>query len=378
MLLVILSTRQALILKTKKIVHLISSVKRGGAETLLVDIVRGLPHYDHHVVFFHDGDNRQELEGLGCSVYPIKGLIFRYDVVFFLRLFFLLIKLRPDGMHTSLWMANFVGRLFARLLRIPFFSVIHLGIDQDGTIRNFLDEMTFSLSRKVIAVSDDIAHDIAKKEWISAARITVIKNGIDSAYIKRKALFEAKTRAELAIPEDVFIIGSVGRFIERKNYHLLLNSCKILYEKDPKIHVILVGFGPLEPILRLHAQKIGIDSIVSFVVGESAYGYYPLFDCFVLASLQEGISIALLEAMCLSLPCIVAWQEHKHAVIKNSVNGILVINPDDQNVAHALMRLKNNFHFRKKISKNAHQTIVESFSHMAMIADYKALFEKIS
>ena len=77
-------------------------------------------------------------------------------------------------------------------------------------------------------------------------------------------------------------------------------------------------------------QRFGIADKVTFVVGQSAYGYYPLFDCFVQSSHKEGISIALLEAMSWGITCVVTNSDAKHPVLTANKDGLLIPAGDAQ------------------------------------------------
>src|SRR5579859_5390998 len=105
-----------MITKRKKVVHLISSLKIGGAESLLYDLIVGLGNqdYEHHVIYFHHGPHVARLEQLGVSTYQVRGIITLYDPIFFWRLARLIKKLKPDVIHSALWAANFAGRIIAR------------------------------------------------------------------------------------------------------------------------------------------------------------------------------------------------------------------------------------------------------------------------
>ncbi|MEX0939800.1 MAG: glycosyltransferase [Candidatus Babeliales bacterium] len=363
-------------MKKKRLVHIISSLKRGGAESLLVDLIKNLHTFDHQVIYFHDGPNRQRLQDIGISTYPVKGLFCLYDPFFLYQLYKLLKKLKPDTIHTALWAANFFGRFLARYMNISFASVIHLGVHQDGFIRNILDALTFRFSGAVIAVSQEVAQSVYDRLWLNAKRISVIPNGINIPDVQREAQTQKISRKQLNLAEDVFVIGSVGRFIPRKNYHLLLYVFARLKKIHSNIALILVGFGSLQGELQRLAKELNVDDSVRFIVGQAAYGYYPLFDCFVLSSLQEGISIALLEAMCFSLPCILT-SDQNHEVITNGKNGLIAPVNDEIRLSEALQKIIEDSELRKKFGSEAYQTLITRFNLEKMSVSYERVFNSL-
>jgi len=110
--------------KKIKLLHITSSLKMGGAESLLCDLIKNMDHemFEHHVIYFHDGPHSVCLKELGIPIYQIKGLISLYDPLFCTRLYKLVKKIKPDCIHTLLWVANVSGRIIARLLKIPIAS----------------------------------------------------------------------------------------------------------------------------------------------------------------------------------------------------------------------------------------------------------------
>jgi glycosyltransferase involved in cell wall biosynthesis len=362
--------------KKKKLVHLISSLKQGGAESLLVDLLAELKNYEHAVIYFHDGPNRERLKQLGITTYQVKGLFCLYDPLFLVRLGYMLWTLKPDCVHTSLWAANFVGRLLTTLLRIPIISVIHLGVNQDGKVRNLLDATTFWLSGDVVAVSKEIASGLEKKGLLPAQRISLITNGISYKRIQSYAQKKIITRSDLEFDERTFIIGSVGRFIPRKNFSLLIAAFAQCVRQKVEARLVLVGFGPLEKALRKQVEDLNITDKVRFIVGESAYSYYPLFDCFVLPSLQEGMSIALLEALCFSVPCIVAHANKMHEVITSGMNGFVMPINNQEELVKKMTFLIDHKETAHKMGKNAFELVKTRYTMESMARDYAHLFDK--
>ena len=92
----------------------------------------------------------------------------------------------------------------------------------------------------------------------------------------------------------------------------MIESFALVYAKNKNARLVLVGVGSGEAMLRQKAHTLGITHFVVFVIGQQAYGYYSLFDCFAMSSDKEGISIALLEAMAFSLPCVATNSQSIH------------------------------------------------------------------
>jgi len=368
-------------MKKTKLLHITSSLKIGGAEVLLCDIIEklGNQEFEHEVIFFHNGPRAQRLKKLGITLHHVRGLVCMYDPIFFARLFRLIKKLKPDLIHSLLWAANVSSRLFAKLLKIPHVCAYHAHIDQDGQLRKKIDMATLRFADHVVAVSQSVANSflcaVPEKKKKS---VMVIENGIDAHAIRERAKTEKVLRKELGFAEDDFVIGAVGRFTHHKNFPLLLESFALVHNLLPHVRLVLLGTGPDEQMLKDVAQKLGVAQYVAFVVGQSAYGYFPLFDCFVQSSNTEGISIALLEAMSFGLPCVVIETGAAHPVIEGGKTGLLVKKSDASLLGQNICKLATDRAFAQKIGAASRQNVEARFSIEGMVGAYKKLFLGLS
>ncbi len=366
-------------MKKAVLVHIISNLGVGGAETVLYQLLRRLDmkQFDHKVIYFYDGPYVQKIRDLGIPVYQIKGIMFLYDPIFLFRFFSLIKQLQPDCLHTVLWSANFLGRIAAWKYVLPLVQSLHNNQDQNGFLRRLIDRFSPKVSGPVVAVSEGVGQSIALyTPWITNQRVCVIKNGIDSFEVQKQAALDHLSREDLGLSSDHFVIGTVGRFEPVKNFSFLLTAFAVLYDKYRKERLVLVGQGSQEQFLRRRAYYLGIDEAVTFVTGQSAYKYYALFDCFVMTSYKEGLSMALLEAMSMGLPCIVISSELQHDVLVNEKNGLLIAPGNPQFLADALDRLARDPELRIRLGNEAKKTIEQSFTIDSMVSGYTKIYQK--
>lgn len=364
-----------------KIVHLITSLKFGGAESFLLSLSKSLNKkntVEQIVVYFYDGPVKNEIEKLGIKTYKISGLIYRYDFYAFFKLTRLLKSLKPDIIFSSLWSANFFGTLAAKFLRIPIVCSLHTIYKKEGKLRNFLDSISLTKATKIVAVSNDVLFSASKK--IKSLNTTVIPNGIDPLFVEKNIGKEPIQRTELDIPSNYFVIGAVGRFVKIKNHDLLIKAFHSLSQQYQDIILLLVGTGPEYNNLKKLTKSLNIEDKVKFIVNKQAYPYYQVFDCFAQPSEYESISIALLEAMSAKVPCIstsIDKANISHPVLKNQYNGI-IINPTTTEIHFAIESLYKNKCLRNKLKANAYKT-VSKFYNMDQTAEcYYDLFKKIT
>jgi len=363
------------------LVHLIPSLKIGSAESVLCSIIDHIDpaQFNHHVIYFQDGPYSERLRTKGVTLHQVKGLVCLYDPIFCVRLFRLIKKLHPTCIHALLWSGNMFGRVIGRILDIPVVSAIHNTIDQEGALRNLWDRFTALFAQKIVVVSDEAAQALRQRHaWIPAERIQVIRNGVNADEVLARGMQFQKSRYDLGLSDEHFVIGSVGRFEPIKRHELLLESFALVNNNYPLARLVLLGTGSQEQYLRMKAKSLGVEQYVIFVIGENAQYYYSIFDCFVQSSDRDGISIALLEAMSFSLPCIVTNVSKHHSVLTSGIDGIVVQAGNMRHLADAITQIIFDEAKRISLGYNAQQTVRERFSLDTMISAYRTVFTAAS
>ena len=360
-----------------KILHIISSLKQGGAETLLCALAHHLhaQGFEQSIIYFHDGPLREKLERLPVKIYHIKGIISLYDPVFLWRLYSTIKKINPDGIHSWLWAANFLSRIFGKLLSIPTLISIHNNDDQNGPVRNILDKHTLDYATAIIAVSPTIAQRYQQNSPKLSNKICMVINGLDYQSFINDQEKNVKIRSAYGLQEHDFVIGSVGRFVALKNYELLINTFKQIYPKYPHLRLMLVGTGPKEHYLRDLVVQLSLQQVVIFIVNQFSVGFYKLFDCFCLTSDKEGISMALLEAMASKLCCVLTNFTSHHDVIENNYNGIIVPAGHQEDLATALKNIIDNKALRNQLAAQGYETLITKFDAQTMYNSYINLYK---
>jgi L-malate glycosyltransferase len=366
-------------MRHKKIIHLISSLKMGGAEILLSQLIPAFAKqgYAQEVVYFHDGPIRKRIEVHGIPLHHIKGLLCPYDPLFFWRLASVLRVARPCVIHASLWAACFLGRLLAWVFDIPMVSVVHAQPSHAGVLRTVCDRLTAPLEQQTVAVSSVIATNLIAARLVQPNRVTVIENGIDWATFAYQSAQEKVERAALGYADTDFIIGAVGRLVPVKNYSLLIKAYGMLWQEFPYAKLLIIGSGPELYHLQALIKTLPVGASAHIIANDtSAYGYYHLFNCFVLPSFTEGLSMALLEAMGTSCPCIVTSLTRYHPAIEHRHNG-LVIPPD--NLVKLMAALKSfikNDKLARQYGSQAAKDVIKNFSLDTVVARYGRVLQR--
>lgn len=156
-----------------------------------------------------------------------------------------------------------------------------------------------------LAASQAAAADLFGPDWQADRRWRVLCCGIDLAPF-HSAVNPAEVHAELGIPEDALVIGHVGTIWEQKNHKFLVEVMAEVSRREPRTHLLLIGKGPLLPIITEQVAQSGLTEKVIFA------GYRTdvprllrgAADIFLFPSLFEGLGLALVEAQAAGLMCV--------------------------------------------------------------------------
>lgn len=200
--------------------------------------------------------------------------------------------------------------------------------------------------------------------------LVTIPNGVDT---------EAFRPGDRRMSEEVRVVCA-ARLIERKGQHHLLEAlAKLQHSCRRPVRVTLVGTGDAEPALRDLAGRLRIGHAVTFmgyVPRERMPQVYHAADIFVLPSQQEGMSIALLEAMASGLPVIVTPTGGTDELVAPGVNGDIVPWADVQALAVALKRLVENDGARARMGTESRRRAIR-FGWPALAVRYLDLCSNI-
>jgi glycosyltransferase involved in cell wall biosynthesis len=158
-----------------------------------------------------------------------------------------------------------------------------------------------------LAASRKTALALFGSGWETKPRWRVVYCGIDLTLFK--ALIDSTAvRAELGVPKDAFVIGHVGRFAEPKNHMFLVEIAAEVAKREPRMHLLLIGDGPLRPSIEQKIAHLGIGNQTIFTGFRSDTSRLMLgaINLFLFPSLYEGLPLVLLEAQAAGLPCIVS------------------------------------------------------------------------
>ncbi len=384
------------------ILHLITSLKVGGAESALVNYLSKVVGKDgntHSVAYFHHGPNVKKIEDLGIRIYKISGFFFTYDLFSFWHLKNIVKLVHPDVIHSSLWSSNIIARVISKISKIPVICDLHGNSFDEGGLRNWFDRRTVNYCAKIVAVSDSVKDSYSKniigsykcggEQSNVSSKLMVIKNGIDVQSLRDKAFKEPLARKDFRLSDNDFVVGAVGRLEPIKSYDVLIKAfaravsflgTEVKLGSNFRVKLVIIGDGSQMMALQELVKNLKMEEQVVFTGFRSdAYKFYPMFDCFALSSQSEGLSIALLEAMAFGLPIISTnFDISNHDVITPGINGFLVYPNDIDSYAAIIGKLFRDYRegqlLIKSIGKQNFKLVCTEFCIDEVVHRYQELY----
>jgi len=176
---------------------------------------------------------------------------------------------------------------------------------------------------------------------VSASRLTVIPSGIDVDAF-RGAIGSPEVRERWGVQSGDIVIGSVAAFEVEKGHETLLRAAVEVVRECSGARFILVGEGRLKAEIEGKIKRAGLVGRVSCVPPDAPLeDMLPLFDIFVLPSLEEGLSTALLAAMAAGLPVVASMAGGIPDVVSGG-SGVLVPPGDHAALSRAIAALMHD------------------------------------
>jgi len=222
------------------------------------------------------------------------------------------------------------------------------------------------------AVSADLKQHMVR-EGFPASRVSVVYNGVDPGE-RPSSLQRRSARAVLGLPDDAFVIGTVGRLDPVKNLSVMMHAYAALKARYPHARAVIVGDGPERATLEAKALALDLADSVVFT------GYRPdvrflmaAFDVYVNTSVYEGVSLTILEAMAMALPVVATPVGGNPEVVVDHETGLLVPGRA-RSIADAIARLVHDTRQRRRLGDAGRWRVKRHFSMARMVEQYAGVY----
>jgi len=291
-----------------KVLHVITGLEAGGAEIQLAMLVRHSRHDADVITLYNPGSVADQIRADGTTVRDL-GMRRNTEVRALLRLRSMIAAGRYDVVHTHLYRSQIYARPAARLAGTPVVLTTEHSIGETHIERRpmtagvralYLGSEAFSDA--TIAVSDVVRERLVR--WgVSAKKITVIPNGLETAALAFDPAARERARAQFGIAPDTYVIGALGRIDENKRVELTVEAAAPMLGERCKI--LVIGRGDHRTVVEATAARLGVsDQVIFGGFQPDTAAMMAAFDLYVACSVQETFGLAVLEAMASGLPVI--------------------------------------------------------------------------
>ena len=350
-----------------------------GAERQLIQLAKGLARrgWRVSVVALSDsgGDEADGLVNAGVAFTTLdmrKGVA---DPRGWIRFHRWLRKERPDVLHAHLPHATWVAR-WSRLAAPVRVVMDTLHSSSTGSLGRKLGyRWSDWLTDKVTAVSRGVADAHQQARMVSAAKLTIVPNGVDVNRWRPDAVKREALRREV-LEDHEFLWLAAGRLDPVKDYPTLLQA---MVEVPEQACLVIAGAGQLEKELRRFANELGLERRVRFLLFEpNVCRWMQAADAFVLSSRWEGLPMALMEAAACELPAVATDVPGTREVLMDGQTGLLVSAGNALDLAGAMTcMMQVSPEERQAMGAKARQLVIERFSLEAVLDRWEELYSEL-
>lgn len=315
----------------KKLLCIVGGMNAGGAETFLMKIFRTLDkskyRMDFCVAINYKGYYDDEIESRGGVIHHVppktKNPFSSFEAIR---------KIVREGNYNSVLRISQNSMSCIDLVSARFGGASILGFrsSNSGTCGSKFEDIAHYFFKPIanmvtnvkIAPSTEAAEFMFGKMNIERGKVEILHNGLDVERFK----FDKKKRdniRKILNVEEKFVIGHIGRFNKQKNHEFLIRVFSKIIKVNPNAHLVLVGEGNTESIVRSSVIENNLEKNVTFLGVRSDVEYLMMaFDVLFLPSIFEGMPNVAIEAQCTGLPCKLSDTITKEAKITDLVEFI--------------------------------------------------------
>ena len=301
------------------------------------------------------------------------GYDFTADVLGFVTVF--LIR-KPRVVHGFLDEINIKASIAAILTQVPkiVMSARSMAPINFMLHQNYMRPAYRVLTRhrELVFCNNSQAGAADYQRWLKVRnlKMRVVRNGIDFELFPSRSSIDHTMRANLGIPADVMVLGSVMRLSEEKQPTLWARVVIEISLRRVDVDFVLVGDGPLRDAVERLITSAGIENRVHLIPGTGdVAGVLRALDVFLLTSRLEGLPNVLIEAQAVGVPVVTTPAGGAAETLHPGVSGLIAPDQSVLGVANACLTLLDDHSLRSRMSTAAAEFVRDRFSLDRMIEE---------
>lgn len=229
----------------------------------------------------------------------------------------------------------------------------------------------------IIVPTDSMKKAMEKHSNVNAD-IRVIPSGVDVSFFGsgKGSVF----RSYHNIPEDAFLVGTIGRLEPEKNLDFLMKALIAFLKKNPEAHSVIIGEGSLEEKIKTDVKRAKLQDrfhVFGSLRGSILAHAYAALDVFAFASKSETQGMVLIEAMAAGTPVIALDASGVRDIVRNNINGTLIEKENIKIFVNTFEKYRNMGKSEKKKLRKSTRSSVEKFTPEAYADQVLALYREL-
>ncbi len=363
----------------------IDTLMGGGTETSTLELIKRFdPTIAVTVCYFYP--KHDLLEAYKAADIQVKFLDLKGSYSFFTginRLLKLVKQEQPDILVTSLYRASIMSRIVSLLTGVPLVDTMVNDSYGEGKRKEFtgsqiwkfrsvflLDRLTAFIPTLWISNSYYLAQQLGKQLGIKSSKVNVLYRGRDTQQLK-------SWQPSVAIEPFHFI--SIGRLYKQKAQEDLIRAFNLFHQQHPDSCLTIVGEGTERNALEQLIRELDLRATV-FLPGRVAQAWEQLYaaHCFVLPSMYEGFSGALVEAMITGIPIIASDIPMNMEAIQDGENGFIHTKGNVLSLHEKMEEVHNDYPAAVNRGKAARAKALQQYDLQVIAQQYLALVQQAS
>lgn len=356
---------------------------KGGPSRYILSLARNLSKMEFPVQVL-SGE-----AGEGAAYFRSRAFLREWDIVRILWRF------RPDVVHIHgrvhfvlpVLIYKFISGMLPRMV-FTFHSQPYLGKYIESEVRAMPDYVgvrrllaRFLLGRcdAVTTVSRSIVDNLNQHYGLAIRRSMMIPSGSEPHSVDAGSIMEFKSK--YALDDSFPILATIGVFSydwKVAGHLVAMESLVPLREIYPRIRLLIAGDGNYRDYLKAAAARLGVETCVLFLGNiDSVEPLLAVTDVYVHMAMNEGCSLAVVEAMMAGKPIVAARRGGTPEIVEDDVSGIL-IEPRSADLAKAISELVEDEHRRRRLGLSANYYATRNLSWNRIAHQYRILYENNS
>ncbi|MFN0187173.1 MAG: glycosyltransferase family 4 protein [Bacteroidia bacterium] len=299
-----------------------------------------------------------------------------------IRVFSILLKNKPDVVHTHLYYANLIGLTAAWCLRIKkriytrhHASIHHLYFPKSV----FLDKIINFLSTDIIALCENLKEILIKWEGVREKKIHLIPHGFDLDYFEQTDSIKINSvRTRHNIPETYPVIGAVARLTKWKGVQFTIEAFRELLVTYPKAHLVLANAtGDYEREIKMQLSKLPDKSYTLILFETESASMYRLFDLYVHVPIDaycEAFGQTYVEALAVGVPSIFTLSGIGCDFIEHRKNAMVVSYENSVEIKESMILLLQDTFLRQRLIQEGRHSVIQKFAIGNVLQKLQSLY----